>query len=296
MQEGSFFIVDVFAQKRFQGNQLAVVMAWLGLADQEMQSIAQEMNYSETTFIMSAKAGKSGFPVRIFTPKREVPFAGHPTLGTPYIIAQHVLSEQVAQITLDLKVGPIAVSLPTQEVRPEVLWMRQAAPRFGAILEPRLIAESLNLDGRDLDVSLPVQEVSTGLPFIIVGLKSLDAVRRAAVDRARYFRLIEKTEAKAILIFCRETYLAENDLNVRVFADYFGVPEDPATGSANGCLAAYLVKHKVLGQAKVEARVEQGHELGRPSLLLLRAQEKGGDIEVNVGGPVIQVAKGEFLS
>jgi len=296
MQAGSFFIVDVFAQRRFQGNQLAVVMAWPGLADREMQRIAQEMNYSETTFIISAEAGKAGFPVRIFTPKREVPFAGHPTLGTAYIIARHVLSQPVSRVTLDLIVGPISVTIPPQEGKPEVMWMRQAAPRFGEVLDPGLIAESLNLDKRDLVENLPVQEVSTGLPFIIAGLKSLDAIRRAAVDKAKYFRLVEKIEAKAILIFCQETYLAENDLNVRMFADYYGVPEDPATGSANGCLAAYLVKHRVLGHARVDVRVEQGHEIGRPSLLLLKAQEEDGGIEVNVGGTVIPVARGEFLA
>ncbi len=296
MIDGSFFIVDVFSQEKYQGNQLAVVKTWPGLAGGEMQRIAKEMNYSETAFLMAEEPGEKGYPVRIFTPEHEVPFAGHPTLGAAFVIAREIAAQPVERLTLDLKAGPVPVRITPQEDGPDLLWMRQAEPVFGPVLDPGVAAEVLGLDLDDLEPGLPVQEVSTGLPFIVVGLKSLAAVKRAAVDNRKYLDFIENTAAKAILIFCRETYEPANDLNVRMFAGYYGVPEDPATGSANGCLAAYLVEHRVLGGERVEVRVEQGYEIGRRSLLFLSASARGdGGIEVNVGGSVVPVARGEFL-
>jgi len=153
----------------------------------------------------------------------------------------------------------------------------------------------LNIDKKEIDERLPIQEVSTGLPFIIVPLKGLDALRRVKINKDKYFDLIKNLEAKAILVFCPETYNKENHLNVRVFADYYGVSEDPATGSANGCLAAYLTRYRYFGKSKINIRVEQGYEINRPSLLFLKAEEKDGEIEVNVGGKVVMVARGEFV-
>ena len=136
---------------------------------------------------------------------------------------------------------------------------------------------------------------SPGLPFIIVPLKTLDVLKQAKINRDKYFDLIRNTQAKAILIFSPQTYNHENDLNIRVFADYYGVPEDPATGSANGCLAAYLVKYRYFGKGQIDIRVEQGYEIGRPSLLLLRSEDKEGEIDISVGGRVVMVSKGEFI-
>ncbi|MHA2051894.1 MAG: PhzF family phenazine biosynthesis protein, partial [Promethearchaeota archaeon] len=160
--------------------------------------------------------------------------------------------------------------------------------------DPGLITDILNLNEEDIDTRFPIQEVSTGLPFIIVPLKNLDALKRARVDTAKYFDVIEKTDAEGILIFCPQTRHKGNSLSVRVFADVPGF-EDPATGSGNGCLAAYLVNHQYFGKDKIDIRVEQGYEIGRPSLLLLRSEEKDGHISVSVGGKAFIVAKGEFL-
>ena len=140
-----------------------------------------------------------------------------------------------------------------------------------------------------------IQEVLTGILFVLVSLKTLDAVKRAKVCRDKLFDWIKERQAKVIFVFCRETYNRENDMNVRMFADAYGIPEDPATGSANSCLAAYLVKHRYLGSDKIDIRVEQGYEIGRPSLLYLRAQDKEGQIDVSVGGKVVMVAKGELM-
>lgn len=292
----TFNIVDVFAESKFAGNQLAVFRGGQDLSDTEMQRIAKEMNYSETTFILSDEQVDGGYDVRIFTPTEEVPFAGHPTLGTAFILQQRLIFEPVEEVLLNLKVGQIPVRLSYDGGDVSMLWMVQNTPTFGRMFDPLKIVNTLCLDTSDLDDRLPIQEVSTGLPFIIVPLKNLDAVKRARIVRGvEYYDLIKDTEAKAILIFCPETYESENDLNVRMFADYYGVPEDPATGSANGCLNAYLVKHRYFGEGSINLRVEQGYEIGRPSLLYLKGEEVEGKINVQVGGKVQMVAKGEFV-
>ena len=287
----AFSIVDVFAEEKYAGNQLAVVRYGKDLADVEMQKIARETNYSETTFIMTDKTHDEGYDVRIFTPKEEVPFAGHPTLGTAYVIRQEIIGKPVNKVLLNLKVGQIPVTFGSEEI----LWMRQKEPTFGRKFEADEISRILGIETEAIDDRFPIETVSTGLPFIIVPLRKLETVKKCSVVKDRYFDLIKDTEAKSIMVFNPETYNAENNLNVRVFVDYFGIPEDPATGSANGCLAAYLVKHRYFETEQLNVRVEQGYEVGRPSLLYLRADITNGTINVSVGGKVIPIVKGEFL-
>ncbi|MDH5494847.1 MAG: PhzF family phenazine biosynthesis protein, partial [Candidatus Bathyarchaeota archaeon] len=222
-----FFIVDVFTEEKYAGNQLAVIRDAKQLSDKEMQKIAKEMNYSETTFILSDERRDGGYDVRIFTPETELPFAGHPTLGTAYVIQREIVKKPIDKIVLNLKVGRIPVSLSYIEGNVDILWMKQLQPTFGQIFDAESISQVLGLGARDMDNGFPIQEVSTGVPDIIVPLKNLDAVKRARIVRDKYFELIKDIQAKAILIFCPETYSQENDLNVRFFADYFGVPEDP---------------------------------------------------------------------
>jgi len=290
-----FYIVDVFAEKKYAGNQLAVVRDVGGLSSQAMQQIAQEMNYSETTFILSDTPQKGGYDVRIFTPAEEVPFAGHPTLGTAYIIQQKIIGTTVDQLTLNLKVGQIPVTMSYRGSTPDTLWMHQKPPEFGQTFAPEAMAAVLKIDPTDIDTRFPIQDVSTGLPFIIAPLKTLAAIKRCRVDMERYLRFIENSRAKAIHLFCPETYQAQNDLNARMFAPHYDVVEDPATGSANGCLAGYLVKHRYFGTDQIDVRVEQGYEIERPSLLLLRAQANEDVIDVYVGGQVIMVAEGKLV-
>ena len=229
MEKLTFYIVDVFAEEKYAGNQLAVFRGVKALSNAEMQKIAKEMNYSETTFILSDEKRDDGYDVRIFTPKRELPFAGHPTLGTAYIIQREIVKEPVNIIALNLKVGQIPVTFSYIEEHVDILWMKQMRPTFGQTFGAGLVSQVLSLDVREMENRFPVQEVSTGVPFIIVPLKTLDGLRRARIARDKYFEFIEDTQAKALLIFCPQTYKKENDLNVRVFADYHGVPEDPAT-------------------------------------------------------------------
>jgi trans-2,3-dihydro-3-hydroxyanthranilate isomerase len=295
MAKYQFYIVDVFAEEKYAGNQLAVVRDAAAISDSQMLRITKEMNYSETTFILSEEPQQGGYDVRIFTPAAEVPFAGHPTLGTAFVIQREILKEPAETVILNLKVGRIPVTLGSGGKDKSVLWMKQNEPIFGRIIDPKPISRVLGLNESDIDHRFTVQEVSTGLPFIIIPLMGLDAVKRAKVNKEECFKLVENTQAKMILIFCPETYNQGNDLNVRVFCDYYGIPEDPATGSGNGCLAAYLVKHRYFAKDQIDIRVEQGYEIGRPSLLYLRAENQQGKIDVSVGGKVVMVAKGRLL-
>jgi trans-2,3-dihydro-3-hydroxyanthranilate isomerase len=295
MRAHAFTIVDVFAEKKYAGNQLAVFRDAGDLSDEEMQLFTKEMNYSETTFILSDKKRKGGYDVRIFTPAEEIPFAGHPTLGTAFIIQQEIIRKPIEKVILNLRIGQIPVALSFSKGEVDDLWMEQKHPEFGPELDKAIIAKSLSVKETDIDDKFPVQEVSTGLPFMIVPLKTLEAVKKARINRDVFFGLIADTEAKAPLIFCPETYNPKNDLNCRVFVDYYDIPEDPATGSANGCLAGYLVRHRYFGENRISVRVEQGYEIGRPSLLYLKAEENADAIDVFVGGKVFNIAKGEFI-
>lgn len=290
-----FYIVDVFAEEKYTGNQLAVFTDAGYLSDKQMQRIAKEMNYSETTFVVSTDVREGGYDVRIFTPEQELPFAGHPTLGTAYVLQQEIIKQAAQTIILNLKVGQIPVTLHYSNGFVEWLWMRQLPPTFHQVFAAEKMTQVLNLESSEIDSRFPIQEVSTGVPFIIVPLKTKSAMKRIKVNKDKCFELISTTQAKSILVFCPETYNPVNNLSVRVFADYMGVPEDPATGSANGCLAGYLIQYSYFGEEPINLQVEQGYEIGRPSLLLLKAQQKDGEIEVSVGGKVITVAKGEFV-
>lgn len=291
MTKSSFYILDVFAESKYAGNQLAVFRKAEAISGEEMQKLAREINFSETTFILSDEQRDGGFDVRIFTPKEEVPFAGHPTLGTAHMIRNEILRGKTDKVILNLKVGQIPVTFGQDGYG----WMKQIEPVFGQQHTAEPLAAVLKLDVEEIDERFPIQEVSTGLPFFIVPLKRIAALKNAKIDKEKYFELIKDTDAKGVLVFCPETHEPQNDISVRVFVDYYGVPEDPATGSGNGCLAGYLVKNRYFGKDSINIRSEQGYEIGRPSLLLLKAEEKDAKINILVGGKSIIVASGEFV-
>jgi len=287
-----FHIVDVFAEEKYAGNQLAVFRDEEGLPGELMQRIAKEMNFQESTFITGVDLDSLVFKVRIFTKERELPFAGHPTLGTAYVIQKAIVGRQVEKVTLDLKAGMIPVTFSYLDGEADVLWMKQLNPVFGETHPPEAVAEFLGLEPGDIDADWPIQEVSTGVPFFMIPLTSRDAVVRTRINREKLEAYTQGTEAKSPLVFCREPVYPENHLKVRMIGS---TGEDPATGSANGCLAGYLVKHRYFGGPRVDVRVEQGYEIGRPSLLYLRSEDKGEEIDVYVGGRNAMVAKGEFI-
>ncbi len=274
-----------------------------------MQRLTRETNYSEATFVESTT---DPYDVRIFDPVEELPFAGHPTLGTAFVLREYVCEDSPDELTLNLGVGEIPVWVE-REGGEEIFWMRQIPPSFKGTIDHELAARVLSLAESDIDHDYPVQLVSTGLPTLVVPLESLDALQRAETNHDPYYEeLIEPYGNLNILLFAPESHgdgdqseeaPEDNDLSVRVFADCGGVPEDPATGSSNGCLAAYLVANDYFDGERIDVRVEQGYEMDRPSLLYLRASRTDADgeneavptIEVEVGGRVIPVAEGRLI-
>ncbi|HNS22819.1 MAG TPA: PhzF family phenazine biosynthesis protein [Sedimentisphaerales bacterium] len=295
MEGLTFHIVDVFAEQKYAGNQLAVIRNAQGLASGQMQKIAKEMGFSETTFILSETPRDGGYDVRIFTPGAEVPFAGHPTLGTAYIIRHEILGKPADRVNLNLRVGQIPVEFEPQSDGKDILWMTPKEATFHEVFQAKEVAPLLGIKTEDIDTDCPIEVVTTGLPFVFVPLRSLEAVRRAAVVKDRWLDWVKDRQAKMVFLFCRQTVESGNHIHARMFGDYYGVPEDPATGSANSCFAAYLVKHHYFGSDRIDICVEQGYEMGRPSRVYLRAQESGRKTAVKVGGRVFAVAKGSLL-
>ncbi len=284
------FILDVFAEAKLEGNQLAVVEDKEGWSPELMQKFTREMNFSESTFIGAYDAAKRVFKVRIFTPVGELPFAGHPTLGTAYVAAKEILKRDVSDLTLDMKAGMIPVTFQTREDGKPLLWMKQLNPEFGATHRAEDIAPMFGLKSGDIDTRFPIQEVSTGVWFYMIPLKTKKALKSIKLDAEAFKKYSEKNKAKWPLLFCPEPESKANHLKARMVTDW---TEDPATGSANGCLVGYLVKHRYFGTPKIDIRVEQGAEISRPSILYLRGEEMKDGIDVRVGGKVAMVARGE---
>ena len=284
------FIVDVFAEAKLEGNQLAVVVDKEKWSTEQMQKFAKEMNFSETTFITGSDPVKRVFKVRIFTPVGELPFAGHPTLGTAYVAAKELLKNDVPDLTLDMKAGLIPVTFQKGSDGKPLLWMRQLNPEFGSTHRAEDIAPMFGLKASDIDTRFPIQEVSTGVWFYMIPLKTREALKKIKLNAKAFKSYSTNNKAKWPLLFCPEPEAKGNHLKARMVTDW---TEDPATGSANGCLAGYLVKHRYFGSPKIDIRVEQGAEIGRPSILYLRAEEAKNSIDVRVGGKVAMVARGE---
>ncbi len=290
MLKPKFYITDVFGSEKYTGNQLATFVDCGELETSVMQAIAREINFSETTFITSRDETDGGYNVRIFTPNNEIPFAGHPTLGTAFILKKYIMSKPAKQVVLNLGVGQIPVKFPEDETGE--LWMKQAEPDFGSKISVEDAAELLGISPDGVDSDFPVEEASTGLPHLVVPLKSAAALKSINFDMDVYSRMDHKIHAKSVIAFCRGGYTDKQSLMVRVFPVGYGIPEDPATGSGNGCLAAWLVKNRYFHSDNIDIKTGQGYEIGRPSQLSLKAVKEDGKIHVYVGGYVFSVAEG----
>ena len=291
----SLYIVDVFAEHRYEGNPLAVVVGADPLTDATMQRIAAETNYSETTFVTSTPASDGGYAVRIFTPAREIDFAGHPILGTAWLIRHRLVPDDPGPIRLNLAVGQVSVAFEPSAEGDEVVWFLAPPMSLGAQCGREPMALALGISPDDIDTIGPVQQLSAGTSAMIVPLRSLDALRRSRLDLAAYAPLAGKGFPPLVYLFCSETRDPGNDLCARFFFEAHGVREDPATGNGAAFLGAYLLEHRVFPGASLSLRIEQGHEMNRPSLVRLRAQSVAGAREVRVGGRVIPIIKGELL-
>lgn len=287
-----FYMVDVFAEHIYSGNQLAVVVGSETLSDETMQQIAAEMNFSETTFVMSLPEDDGGYRVRIFTPAREIAFTGHPILGSAWVIRHHVATESCTQVLMNLAVGQVTVTFESSSDGREVVWFSAPAMSLESTSTREPVAAALGISPNDIDTSSPIQVISAGTSAMIVPLRSLDALRRSQLNLEMFNDLAAKGFPPLVYLFCRETYQPQNDLCVRFFFEAHGVREDPATGNGAAFLGAYLLEHQLFPDSDLSLRIEQGYEVRRPSLIMLRARFSN---EVSVGGYVIPTIQGELL-
>jgi trans-2,3-dihydro-3-hydroxyanthranilate isomerase len=290
-----YYIVDVFAERPYSGNQLAVVVGAQELSGETMQQIAAETNYSETTFVTPAPGEDGAYRVRIFTPAREIAFAGHPILGTAWVLRHHASPEAPGPVRLNLAVGQVAVTFEESAEGEEEIWFLAPPATLGARCDREPIAAALGLSPEDIATGSPVQQVSSGVSAMIVPLRSLDALRRSKLDLDAYAPLAAQGFPPLVYLFCGQTHHPHNDLCARFFFEAHGMREDPATGNGAAFLGAYLLEHGVLGRDDLSLRIEQGYEVRRPSLVRLRARMASGMCEVSVGGRVLPTMRGELL-
>lgn len=294
-----YLTVDVFTDKPFGGNQLAVVLDADGLSADEMQTITREFNYSESTFVLPATTPEAVRRVRIFTPAEEMPFAGHPTVGTTFVLIHEgivALRDAATHIVLEEKIGPVNVRIDRRGSGSPFIWMRHRSPEWGPVIEDRAaVARLLGLTADDLHDDAPAQVVSTGVPFLFVPLRNLDAVKRCRFDIGAVAAAFGSLEPVSVFVCTPEAETAEGTVHSRMFANHtLDIPEDPATGAASGPLGAYLVRYGLVPPApQVRIVSEQGFEIKRPSLISITVDMSGDKIgEIWIGGEAVLVAEG----
>lgn len=281
-----FYIVDCFAEEKYQGNELLVVLADRKLSNDEQQKIAREINFSETAFILSGKQSDGGYNVRIWTPNvGEVPFAGHPTLGTAYIIDRVLEGGCSDNVKLNLKLGQIVVKKSL-----EGMTIEQKTPKFGTIVNRDEIADVYGLPN-EVREDYPVQWVSTGLESVIIPLKNRDALLKTAVNHDKFRAYVARHPE------CNCNHLFFVDMGKSLFAvrclmeDFV---EDPATGSANGNMAGYMLRYNYFGSNSISYTVYQGENMGRRSVLHIHAELNDENWIIEVGGDCRIVASGDW--
>jgi trans-2,3-dihydro-3-hydroxyanthranilate isomerase len=255
-----------------------------------MQSVAKEFNLSETTFVLPPDDPKHDWRVRIFTPGSELPMAGHPTVGTSFVLArEHMIrrDERETNIVLEEGVGPVPVRIEFKDGEPVFAEMTQPLPKFGPqVNDIEAVAAMLSLDAGDIDANLPVEVVSCGVPFLYVPLRSLAAARQAR-PRADLIECVATGGVPPeVFVFAREVEHEGSTVHSRMFAPGLGITEDPATGAASGPLGCYLVRHRLVACDRVaEITSEQGIEMGRPSFIKITIERRGDEFKaVRVGG------------
>ena len=304
MRSYRYLHYDVFTERLFGGNQLAVFLDGRGLSDVEMQAIAKEMNFAESTFVLPAERSDASavrpdgyVRMRIFTPGRELPFAGHPTIGSTFALAHAgIIPPGAERFVFGLGVGPIDVSLTWRDQNLGFVWMTQPLPTFGEPVAARLAALLGVPDAAVAGTNLPAQVVSSGAPFLFVPLTTREAVDHARVDAGALDAFLQAVapEAHGIFVFSSERADDAATVYSRMFAPGAGIPEDPATGGASGPLGAYLVRHRVVSPDAAVAMLSlQGVKMGRPSYLHISIGSDAGRItSVRVGGTSVLAGEG----
>ena len=290
--------VDVFTDRALTGNALAVFLDGRGLSTEQMQALARETNLSETTFILPGDAAAEktrGVRVRIFTVQEELPFAGHPTLGTAFVLrGQAGALAGAPEIRLDLNVGTVPVRFTEEPAQPAFGEMTQKDPEFGAIHGLEAVARLTGLSAADFDDSAPIQTVSTGVPFTIAALRSLKTLQNLRLDLDRSAEYLARSGGKFFYFVCRETVDPKARLHARMI---FYNGDDPATGSAAGCCSAWMVAHGVAASDE-QVLIEQGLEVHRHSRIFVRStrldnRQDNQVVNVRVGGNCVEVLRGE---
>ncbi len=292
-----YHLLDVFTDRQFGGNPLAVFpQPPPDLSPTLMQRIAQELNLSESTFVLPPADPANDSRLRIFTPLAELPMAGRPTVGAAYALASlgrvRTLKAQTT-LVFELGVGPISVTIDADKQGiPDKVWMRQPIPQFGEVYhDRRAIAEMLSLQESDLRGDAPVQVLSSGLPFLYVPVAGLAAMARIQLRHDRWNALLAGSPAQNVFVTTTETIEPASSAHSRMFAPALGVAEDPATGSASGPLAAYLLRYGLADSSDMIS--EQGFEMGRPSIIHMRVERSGDDItSVAIGGNCVMMGSG----
>ncbi len=296
-----FYTADVFTEQVFGGNPLAVFPDARGISEEQMQHIAREFNLSETVFVLPPEATESTRRLRIFTPARELPFAGHPTVGTAHVLAEMgeiSLQAEETRIVFEEGVGPIPVTIRSRGNRPIYAELTAAKmPEFGP--EPPAtgeIASVLSLGETDiLSGDYLPKAVSCGVPFLFVPVQDLDTIRRVRIDVGRWEAVLRDYWAPPMYVFTFEFEETGSDLHARMFAPGLGVGEDPATGAATTALAGYLAQYQVTTDGTHHWVVEQGFEMDRPSFLNVSADIEGGAVKaIRVGGSSVMVSQGQM--
>lgn len=294
-----FVQIDVFSSKRLEGNPLAVFLDARGLSDAEMQALARETNLSETTFVIPREPSverEQGVKVRIFVPEMEIPFAGHPTLGTAMVLRNRLLQGKtdatVSRIALDLKIGRIPVTFADDGSGSVFGEMQQVDPVFGRVHSRETVASMIGVNPEEISDEVPIQTVSTGLPFGIVLLRNLRTLQTLNPDPRKvraYFG--DGTGVNDFYYITRDTQDPSIDVRAR---GLFITGEDPATGSAAGCAISWLVRNG-LAKPGQKTHIEQGVEMKRPSQIFARADKQGDKVvNVRVGGHAVEVMHGEY--
>jgi len=296
-----FFTADVFTDTRYGGNQLAVLPDARGLTTEQMAAIAREFNYSESTFVFPPDDPKHTRRVRIFTPGGEVPFAGHPTVGTAHVLAaigEIPLTGAETRIVLEENVGPVPVMVRSRDGKPEFAQFSVAMlPKVSnPTVSRETLASMLSLDAKDLlDGDYAPQGVSCGLPFLLVPLRDRKAVGRSKLKLEQWEQALKGHEHEMVMVFAADPERPGSDMHARMYGPSVNVIEDPATGSACACLAGYLAA-RVPRDGTLRWVVEQGFEMGRPSIIEIEADKRNGEITgVRVGGRTVMVSQGELL-
>jgi len=297
-----FTLVDVFTSRPFGGNQLAVFTDPATLSPSEMQELAHEMNFSESTFVMPRELAGAARRVRIFTPKREIPMAGHPTVGTAWVLASRgeiALRPATTEAMLQLGIGPVTVTIESAGGKPDFVWMAHREPEFGAKRRDRgRIAKALGIAAADIRDDLPMQSVSTGFPFTFVPLRTLDALARCAPNEASLAALFKPGEQLLPIYMFVANESGEFSARSRMFAPHTdAIPEDPATGSAAAPFGAYAAAYGLIKtQPSASFLIRQGVEMGRPSEIRVEVVRKDrGAFAIRIGGRCAIVGEGAMF-